>query len=236
MAFDLGHDIQLVGSAGRSRYLWTLASADSLVMMNRAEVRLDRAEAPRWAWEATLRREFFSDDNHVTTAFAWILAPLLDERIRVGYAFSWSDADENRWVPKPAELEGNPDNPGTPPAPGSTVEGRYAPYHTPTEERVHSALAALAAHAGPVFLRLNGSVGLGAEEQAPVLIADGTQQGSTRYFYERSFTPWRVTLNASVPLAEPLSLDARAEAWETAYYEVTEVGLSLTYRFGGEGP
>ena len=215
LGVDLPGELRLVASANRTRYLWTLASADSLVMVNAAEVRLDRADAPGWAGEAVFRRDAYADDNRITTAYAWILAPLLGEAFRVGYAFAWSDAEESRWT--------------------TPLPGRYAPYHTPNDETVHSALANVKGNAGSLALHINGSVGVHALEQAPVLIAT-EPDATTLYFYERSFTPWRVTLGASVPLSAGLTFDALAEAWETAYYELKQLAVGMTYTFGSGGP
>jgi hypothetical protein len=124
---------------------------------------------------------------------------------------------------------------------GATIPGRYAPYHTPEEEQVHSALAELSVPLGTASFRLNGSVAVHAREQAPVLVVTDVeadpQPGApaelgTLYFYERSFTPWRLTFGGSVPLSQAVTLHGDVQAWETGYYEVKQFSLGLVYRFG----
>jgi len=255
LSFDLGRGFSLKGAAGRSRYLWTLASADTLVMERSLELSFDRSNTPGWAGQALFRREYFEDDNSVTRTSGWILAPLVRKgdsgngegeadrafRLRVGYAFSWADSRESRWVSLTPGLSPGSGNQGILPLIGDPTPGHYAPYHTPEEERVHSLLGETTVLLGILSLRLNGSYGFRAREDAPVLIVTDLAAGSppeasnaisTRYFYPRSFSPWRLALEGSASLSPALTLTARAEAWETAYYEVREVSLGMIYRLG----
>jgi hypothetical protein len=229
--------VTAAAAARRTRYLSTLSSADTLLMVNTVELRLDRAAAPGWAGEVVFRRETFPDNNHTTSAYAWILAPVLsggrpaDNRrpgasLRLGYAFSWSDADANRWS---AVLTGEEAQDSLP---GSTIPGRYQPYFTPNDQQVHSLLAEVAAtFGGGTTLRLSGTLGILATENAPVLIATGPGE-SQLFFYERDYTPWRITAGATVPLSRALTLTADAEAWRTSYYEMRQFGVGMVYRFG----
>jgi hypothetical protein len=83
-----------------------------------------------------------------------------------------------------------------------------------------------------------------AREQAPVLVVTGLEPDpqpgvppeiGSLYFYERSFTPWRVTLGGRAPLSQALTLHAEMGTWETAYYEAKQLSLGLVYRFGVRG-
>lgn len=230
IGLKLPGDLTLTAAAERSRYLWTAASVDSLVMVNTIEAKLGRADAPGWAGEAVVQRGTYDDNNHVSTAYAWVLAPVVPSRLRLGYSISRAEADETRWVE--VRHGGSLDL-------GATIPGRYAPYFTPNQEMVHSALAELSAQAGVLSLKLHGTVGFHATEQAPVIIVTGlepdppplaTAEIGTLFFYERSFTPWRGTLNATLPVSDALTLTGTLEAWETAYYEVKQFGLGMTYR------
>jgi hypothetical protein len=238
---NLSPSLTLRASVGRERYLWTVASADSLLMMNTVEVALGRADAPGWAGEAVFQRRSFADENDVRTAYGWVLAPLVKGILRAGYAFSWSDATENRWVRNPATVAGNQNDQGQPRPVGSELPGVYAPYHTPAEEQIHKALAELTVAAGSATFRLDGSVGFRAREDAPVLIVTGLEPDpppgvpaelGTRYFYERTFTPWNVRLRGTAPLSKALTLNVGGEIAETAYYEVKRFSMGLLYRFG----
>jgi hypothetical protein len=256
---ELGRGLALEVFGRRSRYLWTLASADTLVMENAVEVGLDRSDAPGWAGELQLRQERFADGNRVDRASGWILAPVVGGagsvpsdgqdggrggaslRLRLGYAFSWADARESRWVAAPTLFWSDPGFPEILPLPGDELAGRYDPYHTPRNEQVHNLLGEVALPLNRVSLQLNGSYGVHAREDAPVLIVTESTPGSPsgpstvltdRYFYQRSFSPWRLTLAASASLSPSLILTARGQAWETAFYEVKELSLELYYRLG----
>jgi hypothetical protein len=237
LAFRLPGALTLTASADRSRYLWTLASAHEWVMMESLEARLGRPEAPGWAGEAVVRLQSFEDDNRVNTAYAWVLAPVVESRVRLGYSFSWADAQESRWF----RVSGwDPSSSVTP-----TMD-RYDPYFTPNDEVVHRILAEVSGRAGRLALKLDGNVGVWAREQAPVIVTTGLEpeplpddpaEVGTRYFYEREFTPWRIGLTADFPVCDALSFSGGVEAWETAYYEVKQFALGMVYRYGaGEAP
>jgi Flp pilus assembly protein TadD len=206
-------------SASRERYLWTRSGADTLLVPWRVEAALDRASSPGWAGEAAGRLEGFPDGNRVTSAWAWVLAPLASG-VRVGYALSWQDARESRWTAREA---------ATTPGP---VPGRYAPYYTPERATTHSLLAELRAAAGALDGSLSGSWAFHAREQAPVLLAvDGVAPELA--FFSRTIEPWRISAAAGAALDERTRLELRAEQRRTAYYRLTELVLTLRVRFGG---
>lgn len=228
MSLRLRKRIALAGGVSHRRYLWTRASADTLLMVDALELGLSRSEATGWAGEIAFRRETFPDDNEVQTAFGWALAPLA-KGIRVGYALSWSDARETRWSPK---LQ-SPDEGGPPfPLPSETgdVPGHFAPYYTPEEVLAHSLLGELSVPLGRGRFRFNSSWGFKATEMAPVLYL--TAQGEPAVtFYERGHTPWSVAATTTTGLGRNLSFEASVEHRKTAFYGLTRFHLSTVYRF-----
>lgn len=200
-------EVRLTGRVERQHYLWTVASAQSLLLVDRAELVLGRKDHPGWAGEVVVRREFFPDDNAIATAYAWVLGPVFPG-LRLGGAAAWQDAEESRWSP--------------------TTE-RYTPYFTPEAQRVVSTLAEVTVPLGRTTARLNGSYGVWALEDAP-----GNHSGSDGLaFAQRSFAPWRVVAALDVPAGEALSLRIEAERWETAFYARTRGSLAIVVRLDG---
>lgn len=217
----LGGGVRLRGRAERERYLWTAESADTLLMVERLEVALDRAAHPGWAGQLVYRHESFPDGNPVRTAFGWILAPLASN-LRLGGALSWQDSDESRW---------------------SQEVGRYSPYFTPEEQRVVSALAEVAIPLGSATARINGRWGVWARERTPNATPDTSSTGPrvtppvgtgapTLSFVERAYTPWSVRLTLDAPLGGDTSLRLEAERETTAFYELNRALVSLRIPFG----
>jgi hypothetical protein len=192
--------------AERERYLWTLASADTLLVLERVALTLGRPDHAGWAGEAALRRETFPDGNALTSASAWILAPVAPG-VRIGWAASLADARETRWSPGP---------------------GRYLPYYTPEEQHVQSLLAELGAPLGRASVRVSGRYGVWATEQAP---AAGS---SPLAFVERSYHPWSATAGLEAPATDELTVYVQAERSATAFYALTRASVALLVRLGSE--
>ncbi len=202
--------------ASRDRYLSTTSAVDTLVVVRTLEAALDRAAAPGWAGEAVARAELFPDDNVVTTAYAWLLAPVLPA-IRVGWASSWQDAEESRW------------------SLGGLEEPRYAPYYTPERIAVHSVLGEVLVGGGPVEVRASGRYGVWAREQEPLIVVDDVGGSASaalmaNNFREREFTPWeaRIEITAAPPNLPVVRVAASREA--TAFWTQSRLELRATYR------
>jgi hypothetical protein len=209
--------------AARDRYTATAASIDTLLMGRTMELALDRSGAPGWAGELLARRAEFGDGNPVTTAYAWLLAPLsrsATHSLRAGYAVGWQDSDQSNWVPATAGSVG---------VPQEQVPGRYAPYYTPHDVLTHSALLNAALAVGGAWLLLDGAAGIRATETAPVLIRNAAepQEAPALFFYDRSYTPYRGGLSLVLPVGGHTSITAAAAYSRTAYYRLGSLRLAL---------
>jgi tetratricopeptide (TPR) repeat protein len=206
-----GFGAHLLGE--RERYDWTLASLETPLVTNSATGRLSWEAAGGWLAEASATIRRFPDDNQVTSVHGWALAPLVRRQgleLSAGYSVSYADAEESRWVPASPDL---------------VQEGRYAPYHTPHDQRIHSALAAFRLPLGAsASVRASAAYGFHAREQAP----DGVL--GDRWTYERGFNPWNAGASLGLQLRPGLAAEISGEHSRTAHYQVNAGGIRLTYR------
>jgi hypothetical protein len=219
-SFNAGAGVSLRLRAERDRYTWTVASLDTAVFVNTLELALDRAGAPGWAGEAVGRLETYGDGNTVRTAFVWSLAPLsrsMTHSLRAGYAGAWQDSDYTRWVSRGA---------GSPLA----REGQYNPYYTPHRVLAHSVIADAAVAFGSAWLRLDGSLGVHAREDAPLILPPALPATPGRRpvgFERRSFAPYRAGASLVVPAGSRTSMTVAGEYSRLAYYRVGTVRLGF---------
>lgn len=228
---SLGAGTSLRGRVARQRYTATLASLDTVVLSDGVELAIDRAAAPGWAGEVVVRREAYGHDNPVSTAFAWLLAPLSRggrHSLRAGYATGWQDAPESNWVADNA-LRGPESGLAITP---ENVPGRYAPYYTPNDVVTHSVLANTALELHGAWLTMDGAYGVYATELAPVL-----QRGSggdiQRFHFRRTFSPARARVTLTLPLGSMASFTAEVEHQRTAYFRHTGVRIAVARSLGG---
>lgn len=228
----LGAGTALRARLTRDRYTATLASLDTVVLTHGVELAIDRAGAPGWAGELLVRRESHGDGNPVSTAFAWLLAPLsrgTHHSLRAGYAAGWQDAAESNWVPD--DVGRGPPRGPLAPSP-DTIPGRYAPYYTPHDVMTHSVLANAAVELGSAWLILDAAYGVYATELAPMLQRD--RLGSVQLtFHQRNFVPARAKVTLAVPMGAMTSFTAEAEHQRTAYFRHTGVRIAVARSLGG---
>ncbi|HUF51564.1 MAG TPA: hypothetical protein VMN60_12050 [Longimicrobiales bacterium] len=229
----LGADVQLRAHMQRDRYMATSASLDTVVLVRNAEIALDRSGAPGWAGVVALRRDDYDDDNHVNSAYAWLLVPLrraVTHSFRAGYAVGWQDSPQSRWVAAPEQQP--PRGPAA--VPGAIVPGTYDPYYTPHDQLTHSLIADAALAAGSGWLKFNGMVGVRATELAPQLRNGGPlAPAGTIEFVERSFTPYRAGASWWAPLNQLTFVTLDVEYARTAFYDMTRARLKFLRVFGG---
>lgn len=210
----------------RAPYQWTPASVVSPLLTETTGVlvALDRGG---WFGEAGTAVQRFPDDNRITSAYGWLLAPLVRSggaMLQAGYGFGAQDAEESRFLPSPTPL--SPGRlagrflPSSPPQSSRT----YGPYYTPDDQRVHSALVAVTLPLSPrAVIRIGGGYGFDGRELAPA-----SSPGEPPV--ERSYRPWDLRGSADVALPAGLSLLVGGERSRTAFYEMTLWTAALTFR------
>lgn len=215
---ELPAGFRLRGTGRRWSDRHTATSLDTLLLAETLAAGLSRSDPTGWSGEIGGSVDRYPGGNAVRAYYAWILAPLVSgngDALRLGYGFSYHDADETTFTPV---------GPGAPGA-GSSG-GRYAPYYTPEEVRIHNAVAAARLSlADGVTLSADGSVGLHATERAPTARSGGVA------FVEREFRPWRLRGRLSAELSPALDARATASYREDAFFRIFRLSGALTYRF-----
>jgi tetratricopeptide (TPR) repeat protein len=203
--------VRVGGRVSRTRYLYTVASVDTPVIVNAASgfMRLDRAG---WLGEANVERQQYPDDNSIRTAYAWLLAPIVRRPTglaQIGYAISSSTAAESRFTLRNA------------------LDGAYVPYYTPDDVVTQSIAVAVSAGSSRASFHGSASYGFKAHDNEPFFaLVNGV---ATRLTAPRSFTPW--TARASVSIAAGrATIEPAVETGKTVFYSWTTAGLDVRWR------
>jgi len=210
----------------RAPYLYTTSSLTTPVMTQAATGSLHLNSSRGWLGEAGYQVQRYPDANIVTSAYAWLLVPLVHRggnEFQLGYAVSSDTADESRFVLV------NPAQPYLPGDPRFSTAGQYAPYYTPNNLVAHSAIGALALRTSrTTTLRLNGSYAVRATEDAPVLVVSRGQVQRT--FFPHGVTPWNARTSFEVALGS-LTVAAIGDFGRTSFYSWATAGVQVTHRF-----
>ena len=232
LGFRLPRNFALEGSFQRSPYVNTVASLTTPVMTQAVAATLRLRESKGWLGEASARREFLDDDNSITSAFAWALAPVARRprgQLQLGLSFAAQSAERSRFLARPEDLNFPPGQAPT------TVRGYYNPYYTPRNLRAHSVLAAGKVRAGDHWsFAANGALGVAAGDDAPVLFTTPARPPDVnlaRTYYRRSFTPWKIDAVLEGTVSDAVRLAFVAARSNGAFYAQTSGGLRITYTF-----
>ena len=224
----------LRGFARREPYLDTVFSLSTPVMTESYSGLVTWEPPSGWNGQGGyIRQRYPNDDNAISTAYGWLLAPLVHNRrytARLGYAFGYQDADENRYIPH------NINEPFLQDDLTYSYRGDYNPYYTPHNYSSHSAAAVFTVQpAEKLFFSLNSSYGFQATEDAPYLYPTGPGTFA-RGFYKRWFHPWKVEADLSFKLLENLRLTARFRHSDEPYFRTDYAGLEIHLRFPASLP
>ncbi|MEO8575146.1 MAG: tetratricopeptide repeat protein [Gemmatimonadales bacterium] len=203
--------------AERAPYLYTEASLRTHVMTTTVGALLD-VDRKGWLGKAAYDRQRFADDNSVSTAYAWAMAPVVRSAVttlQAGYSISYQNADELRFVRNSVGLTGH-----------------YEPYYTPSNTFVQSVIGAFTGRGESGFTaRLGGSFGFKAKEDAPAF-AVAPNGSFILVTSNRSFHPWNARASVEKSLTNQTLLRAHVDYAKTAFYHVTNAVVELTWRLG----
>ena len=181
-----------------------------------------------WLGEASYQRQRFEDGNHVTSAYGWLLVPVVHRGgndVRIGYAIASDTSDESRFVLANTIQLYPPGNPVF------NTAGVYDPYYTPKNQLTQSAVGALSVHVSKTTtLRLDGAYAVRATEDLPTFVVSNGQV--VLAFVNQTFTPWRGRGALEVALSPSLSVALTTDFGRTAFYSWAAAGVQVTHRFG----
>jgi hypothetical protein len=233
LGFRLPRTLSLQARYARSPYTSTIRSLTRAIMVQTVEGGARWGTPRRWMGEAVGRRETYPDDNHVSTGFGWVLAPLVSRdggTLHAGYGFTASSADNSRFVPR-----GDVSVVPLPPGQGlQPVAGEYNPYYTPRNLRVHSALVRVGLRGADRWsLEANGRYAISAHDDAPMLVALASPPNTivSRLFFRRSFTPWNARGSLDWAASPAVRVGLAVEHGREAFYSFTSARAQLTYTF-----
>ena len=216
----------------RAEYLYTEASLSTPVMTNTEAGFLALNSSNGWLGEMSLQLQQYPDDNSLTTAYAWFLAPVArsaGQSLHFGYSGAYQNAAELRF-----QLE-TPNQSASPASNNFNFAGRYSPYYTPLDLRTHSLISALALglNTSSIF-RLSASYAVVGTEDAPhfdpVALTAPPRTEARLTVTSRDTHPWnaRATLELS-SARSPFLLGA--ETSRTAFYSSASAFASWTLKF-----
>ena len=186
----------------------------------------------RWLAAAGLERDRFSDHNSATAADAYALFPiarLSRWSLFAGASTLARDTSQSRFYVSGITAVRDPS--------GSffhyTYRGAYDPYWTPQNLIEARAILAIERRAGRATLRLQGDAGT-AHDRAVVF---WPESGRTPFppsvgqsAFDRSYSPWRIRLTSSMPIAHGMTVDVSYEHSVTSFYRADIVHASLARR------
>ena len=229
LRLSLPRGFVLRARADRSLHVSSPSSVAYPILTDSLGGKVEWSRSGGWLGQASWQWQRFPDDNTMSGASAWVLAPVAGgepARLSLGYAFWYQNAWESRYVPAPG-VRGEEGG----------LAGSYEPYYTPAGARAHLALASITLQPWPLIrLVASGSLGLHAREDAPYVYfgssgpGEAIGGGARRGFYERTFRPWEVKARLEVARGD-LTLALAGRYIHGPYYTATTLGLEIGYRF-----
>jgi hypothetical protein len=185
-----------------------------------------------WLASVGIERDRFSDRNSAKAADAYALFPVgtpMNWKLFAGASALARDTRDSRFYVSGITATRDPS--------GSffhyTYRGAYDPYWTPQNLVEARLILAIERRIGTASLRLQGDGGQ-AHDRAVSFWPDA---GRTPFpssigqsTFDRSYSPWRIRLTSSMPLAHGMTLDLAYEHSVTSFYRANIVHASLARR------
>jgi hypothetical protein len=194
-----------------------------------SEIGLNLDYKNRWLGRAAFQQQHFDDGNNNRTSYFWLLAPIINKNkisFKLGYSFSYANADNNSFKPK---------NPlSFPNIVNTAVEGIYSPYFTPSDQTTHAALAYLKINFSKnVSFTSNINIGVYAHASHPYLYVD--KKGSTYFinknYSDLSYTPMEISSEFQFKLSKSLIMTGNYTYSSLIFFKYNLGGLQLKYLF-----
>ena len=228
--------LKISAQASHQPYLTTLSSLGTEVMPYHYSVTAGWSNRNSWNGKLIGSMDMYNaDDNYITNYSGWIFAPPLKLsafQFRIGYAYGYSTAKENRLTSKATLtddiLNFNPDNSG--------ITGIYNPYFTPYKQSVHSALLNIEYNPNKHFsIGLNANIGFMGTTENPYLYLDKKSDNTlfvNRDYEKVNFYPDEISVFVLYHLTNKTSLKANYTFLRNNFYTSNTAGIILNVSFG----
>ncbi len=223
----------LQAQAERKPYYYTISSLDTVIMVTRASAYAEWNDQNSFNGHIGFEYNGFVNKNYVIGGGGWIFSPPLKVSVlefRIGYAYSYSTAKQNKFVPEKTLAEIlNPYDASAP------ITGIYSPYFTPDNISSHAALASIIAHPTKNFdIGFNANVGFYATASTPYFYLDTNQTGATviaKNYATEKFYPMEFSAYVLLRITKKISLKADYAYRKTYFYTSNSAGVGLKINF-----
>jgi tetratricopeptide (TPR) repeat protein len=213
-----GGGLKFSADAYKKPYQYTINSAPLALIQEGYSFSLALDNKKKWLGKAVWENQRFPDDNRITNAYLWAMAPLLKKEhilLRLGYGFSFANSDTNRFVPIPKQEV----------TPGAELQGWFNPYFTPINQKVHMILASANIDlSAKVRADLNVSYGFNAVNTTKYFIEQGA--GTTPFSgdVDVAYNPMELTFLLNWKVSDKLQI--------APYYAYQHLFFFTSNRFG----
>jgi hypothetical protein len=227
--------VALNAELSRNPYYYSLPSTENFVIQENAGVALSITDIRKFSGNLQYQKQMFNDDNFINASSFWVLSPGFGNQminVKVGYAYEAMDADKDNFtaVQSLAEIVENF-------TPDPFIEGYYQNYFTPQNQKIHSALLAVAFKPSSKFnINLSGTYGFSAKwenpylflnEAAGILIID-------KGFSSETFKPATYKADVNYVVNQNLNIGLHYDYFKTAFYTANTFMLNLNYKIISE--
>ncbi|HUP50609.1 MAG TPA: tetratricopeptide repeat protein [Thermoanaerobaculia bacterium] len=214
----------VVASIEKRPLLMTAGSVDAHVTARQTTLTWRRDPTERWLAAVNAHIVEYSDGNRGWGADAWAVAPIVSTprfNLRGGFSAAWRDTDENRFRFTAFESEPLPSG-----GFAYRFTGVYDPYWTPHELRE----GRLVLVAETARLKVQADAGYARDRALAFSPPSGPAPVPPFTFpimIDRSFRPWRLAAELTVPVGAGIEIRARYRHDVTVFYRANEIEASL---------
>lgn len=227
--------LQLSVLAAKQPYLTTISSIGTAVLPTSYTV------SAAWNNQKTFNGKliyaldnYTADNNKINNVLGWVFAPTLKAKglsVRLGYAFSYSNADINRYAPvnSYAQIIANFSETN------KFINGIYNPYFTPTHQTIHSALVNIGLKPNSnISLGANANIGFFGSTQNPYFYLDKNSSDEIvvyKGYSEVDFFPMELSGFLMYSFNKKINLKLDYAYLKNNFYTSNNAGLTLSASF-----
>lgn len=218
----------------RVPYFGTKASVDTNITATRFAAMLNWHKR-NWMGQAAFLNSTFRDNNNVYSAYAWLMAPLVQfptGKFQMGLSTSYTNSNDNRFLATKTVSEVLSNYTA-----GANIPGIFNPYFTPRDLYISSVLMAFNVSASKqVDINLSGDVGYGSILN-PYFYLNKTSAGSVymaKDYSTETFTPFSASFGLNYHISKTWLLTTKYTYRSTYFFNSNYVtaGLEKSFQHG----